>query len=106
RRTIPLYPEKNGYIAAMRAEGIGRAAQMLGAGRAAKTDRIDPAVGLVMHARVGDAVGRDRPLCTLYVNDESRLAPAMERLRAAVQISEAPPAPSPMVYGVIGGGAV
>ena len=38
----------------MNAQEIGIAAMLLGAGRAKKTDTIDPVVGLVMKKRVGD----------------------------------------------------
>ncbi len=100
-RLVPVYPLKRGYVNAMCAEDIGHAAQMLGAGRATKADSIDPAVGLVMNVRIGDAVAPDRPICTLYVNNELQLAAAQERLLSAVKIGSRPPAPSPMVYGVI-----
>lgn len=102
RRRIPVYPETSGYVSAMRAEEIGHAAQLLGAGRATKADRIDPAVGLVMQVRLGDEAAPDKPLCTLYVNDETNLSAAVEKLRSAIHISAQKPAPAPIVYGVIG----
>ena len=47
---------------------------LLGAGRAAVDSTIDPAVGVILHRKVGDAVEQGEPLCTLLVNDESALA--------------------------------
>ena len=37
------------------------------------TAPIDHAVGVILHKKVGDAVRVGEPLCTLLVNDESRL---------------------------------
>src|SRR5205807_9336014 len=45
-----------GYVAALDAEGIGRAAVALGAGRDRAEDAVDPAVGVVVDAKVGDPV--------------------------------------------------
>lgn len=101
KRLVPVYPKQNGYVASVRAEDIGYAAQVLGAGRATKTDTIDPAVGLVMHVRLGDAVELDKPLCTLYVNNDTNLATATDSILAAVTIREQRPSPVPMVYDVI-----
>ncbi len=98
----PVYAEREGYLTAMNAERIGTAAQMLGAGRATKADRIDPAVGLVMKKRLGDSVRKDEPLCMMYLNDPSKADAAIAEFLSAFTISEEKPAYSPMVYDVIG----
>jgi len=101
KKQVPVYPKQSGYLANMHAERIGTAAQMLGAGRATKDDVIDPAVGLVMHKRCGDPVSPEEPICTMYVNDESRLESALEMFHSAFVFSAEPPAVSPMVYDVV-----
>ena len=101
KRRIPIYPRQNGYITAMNAEYIGTAAQMLGAGRAKKEDSIDHAVGLVMHKRLGDAARTDEPLCTMYVNDDARLAEATDCFLSAITVSERHAEAQPMVYDVV-----
>lgn len=85
-RKIPVCLGKAGYISDMRACDIGVAAQLLGAGRATKADKIDPAVGLVMHKRYGDRIAEDEPFATLYVNDERRLNDSIELLKNAVSV--------------------
>ena len=45
----------DGYVAALGAIGVGNAAVHLGAGRRTKEDEIDHAVGVVVHAKRGDA---------------------------------------------------
>ncbi len=101
RRLIEVYPPQNGYLAGLVAEKIGVASQMLGAGRARKEDKIDPAVGLIMHKRVGDSVSVDEPFCTLYVNDETNLEGAISLLHESMNISAQKHAPSPLVYAVV-----
>ncbi len=101
KKRIPVCTDKSGYVGDMDATGIGLAAQLLGAGRAKKEDRIDPAVGLVMHKRRGEAIRAGEPIATLYVNEEARLEEARNALTGAIKIVENPPEPIPMVHGVI-----
>lgn len=101
KKKVPLVLGEAGYICAMDAGHIGIAAQMLGAGRAAKEDIIDPAVGLVMHKRFGAYVEADESLATLYVNDEKRLGEAMAMLKSAVTLGKAPPKSAPIVLDVV-----
>lgn len=101
KRLVPVAAEQDGYIVGMQAELIGRAAQVLGAGRATKEDTIDPAVGLIMHKRVGNIVKKGEAFCTLYVNDEKNLDDAVATMREAVSIGGKPDQVSPMVYAVV-----
>ena len=101
KRQVPVTSDKSGYVVGMQAELIGRAAQVLGAGRETKEDVIDPAVGLIMHKRVGDSVKAGEAICTLYVNDEKNLDDAVSTMKAAVQIGAKPDHVAPMVYAVI-----
>ena len=57
-----------------------RPAPRWGAGRLRKEDVIDPAVGLVMRAELGDALEQGAPLLTLFANDEAQLAAARRML--------------------------
>jgi thymidine phosphorylase len=86
-----------GYLAQMDAERLGRAAMALGAGRARVEDMIDPAVGLIVHKKVGDCVERGQPLATLHYNDEARLAEARHYLEGAFTLAAAAPAPAPLI---------
>ena len=101
KRHVYLRADEDGFVNSMNAEGIGTAAQMLGAGRATKEDTIDPAVGLVMKVRCGDAVKKGDVLADLYVNRENQLEDALNLLDESIVISETYREPDPMVYGVI-----
>ena len=57
-----------GYVQAIQCEHVGTACVILGGGRERKEDSIDPAVGFVLHKKVGDAVSPGEPLCTVHYN--------------------------------------
>jgi pyrimidine-nucleoside phosphorylase/thymidine phosphorylase len=87
-----------GWLSGVDAEAVGLAAVALGAGRARVEDRVDPAVGLVVHRRLGDRVERGEPLCTVHEGDRSEPREAVgARLLAAFRIGDAPVAPPPLV---------
>jgi pyrimidine-nucleoside phosphorylase len=92
---------RGGYIAVMDAAEIGLTSVELGAGRAKKGDAIDYAVGLLVHAKVGDRVRAGEPLFTVHANDEGKLVPAEKRLLGAVEWSDKPVKPLPLFYGVV-----
>ena len=92
---------KKRFIGDMRVSDIGVAAQLLGAGRARKDDVIDPAVGLVMEKRRGDAVTEGESIATLYVNDDRRAKEAYALLSSAVTITGSEPEALPTVYEII-----
>ncbi|HLV80768.1 MAG TPA: thymidine phosphorylase, partial [Chthonomonadaceae bacterium] len=65
QREVPAGCE--GVVAALDAEVIGRLAMEMGAGREKKGERIDPAVGIALHAKTGDNVTRNDSLATLHL---------------------------------------
>lgn len=89
--------QQSGYLARLEAEKLGRAAMMLGAGRERVEDSIDPAVGLVLHKKVGEAVTRGEALATIHYNAPGRLEDALSLLAAAVTVDSAPPMTSPLI---------
>ncbi|HEY1271841.1 MAG TPA: thymidine phosphorylase [Terriglobales bacterium] len=91
-----------GFVAAIQCENIGTASVVLGGGRAKKEDAVDPAVGLVLHKRVGDRVAKGESLCTLHYNDEQRAAGAGRLIEENFRIEDVPPARKrPLVHRVI-----
>ena len=91
----------SGTIARLDALAIGRAANLLGAGRLVKEDTIDPAVGVELLHKVGEKVRADQPLAILHVNDETNLAQARSLVENAYAIgNEAITAPALIVERV------
>lgn len=71
RYKIELPAKTTGYISKMVADDIGVAAMLLGGGRQSKEDKIDYAVGLELHKKVGDKVQRGDNILTIYSNNEN-----------------------------------
>ncbi len=91
--TIEVKSPRDGRVTGIACRSVGHAAMLLGAGRETVTSRIDPAVGLVLHKKVGDPVARGEPIATLHVNDRRGLAEARAMIEGAIRIgAEAPPA--------------
>ena len=88
---------RGGVLASLDAELVGLAAVELGAGRARKEDRVDPAAGLLLRKRVGDEVRAGEVLAELHAADETRLSAGEARLRAAAVLSDEPPLAQPLV---------
>lgn len=107
RSLLPVAPitgdvlaDREGYVAGFDAEGVGRAAMVLGAGRARKEDAIDAGAGLMMMHKVGDRVDEGDVIATLYTSDASRLAEAESRFKAALRLSDAPVTPPPLFHEI------
>ena len=98
---IDVPAPRGGYVAKMDTTEIGYCAQDLGAGRKKKTDVIDPAVGLVMRVRLGDAVATGQPLATLYLNKRELANEAIARMQRAITVSPERPALPPLIYAAV-----
>ena len=85
----------------MDCEGYGTAALLLGAGRNRKEDVIDPAAGIMLHAKTGDAVAAGQPIATLYASREELLDGAEEKLMASTVIGADKPVARPLIVGVV-----
>ena len=94
---------KPGYITAMRSRDFGVALAILEGGRAKKEDRIDPAVGLEFHRRIGDRVKAGEKLVTIHYNSEARLAEAQKLIEDSFVFGEHEPPMPPIVRQIIGG---
>ncbi len=92
--------EKAGYLGSMDATAIGWAVQRLGAGRARAGENVDPHAGLHMHAKLGERVEWDAPLCTLYAANEALFPPAIALLTDALAITDAQQ-PVPPLFGEV-----
>ncbi|MCO6554327.1 MAG: pyrimidine-nucleoside phosphorylase [Gilliamella sp.] len=98
---IALPALKSGYISKIIADQIGIAAMQLGAGRATKEDIIDPAVGIVLHKKVGDKVTEGEALLTIHANTD-KLDTIKQKLYDNITISDNATEPQ-LIYKVITG---
>jgi pyrimidine-nucleoside phosphorylase/thymidine phosphorylase len=103
RRQIVLKAPRAGFVEALAARSVGQATMLLGAGRARMDSPIDHAVGVIVHKKAGDAVGLGEPLCTLLVNDESRLPEVSAMIQDAYTYAEEAVLTAPLIVERIGG---
>ena len=101
--TLPVLPERSGFIVAEDTRAIGLAIVGMGGGRIRADQQIDHAVGLTRFAPIGAAVGPDRPICLVHARSEAQAEAAAREVRAAVMIGDEPPAPTPVVLERITG---
>jgi pyrimidine-nucleoside phosphorylase len=90
-----------GFLTTLDAELVGRASVALGAGRDRVEDTVDPAVGLVIHAKPGDRLRAGDAVLELRYRDPSRLELAGALARRAVEIGDEPPMAQPLVVGEV-----
>lgn len=98
----PIVSASDGFLAAVDAEAIGRASADLGAGRKRKGDPIDPAVGIVFRPKIGDRVEAGQDLGWVHARDEDAAAVCVTLVLGALEWSEAPVEPVPLVHGWYG----
>lgn len=78
---------RGGVIIDWDAHNVGVACSLLGAGRVEYTDTIDPAVGVLLKAKVGDRVGQGEPVAVIHTNSKD-IAEAKEILEKSFIIGE------------------
>jgi pyrimidine-nucleoside phosphorylase len=100
--TMIVSSPKKGYLTSLQCEQVGTACVILGGGRERKEDAVDPAVGIVLHKKVGDPVSASEPLATIYYNAEARAARARQLLEESYQIADSPAGEKrPLIHRVI-----
>ena len=87
-----------GFVAGFDAEGVGRSAMLLGAGRASVDAKIDLGAGLLLGVRVGDPVAPGTILCTMYAASEKLLDAGEERFRHSVRFTQDPVSAPPLFH--------
>jgi thymidine phosphorylase len=95
---------QSGYIAGIHAEKVGIVSVRLGAGRARKGDPIDPAVGLVIQAKVGDHMEKGQPLIEVHARTATSGKAVRSALLAAYTWSDKPVATPSLLLGSDSGG--
>ena len=90
-----------GYVRSLGAVQVGNAALRLGAGRRAKDDRIDHAVGIVSRKKRGDAVAVGDALAEIHAHDEQSAEVAADEVLAAYEIADDEPQERSVILDVI-----
>ena len=94
---VPVLADAAGYVTDLDPLVLGLCAMDLGAGRRQPGDRIDPAVGIVLHKHRGDAVRAGEALADIHAASASVGATGAEAVRRAFRIGSAAPRPRDLV---------
>lgn len=92
--------QKSGYIRGIKASELGKLAMELGAGRKTVEESINFAVGLNLHAKIGDNVNEGDALVTVLHDDELSEA-WIKRLFDAYEFSDEKVEATPIIYKVL-----
>jgi pyrimidine-nucleoside phosphorylase len=92
---------RDGYLTALRAEAVGRASNVLGAGRSKVGEAVDPGVGIVSLVTPGDAVKHGQPLLEVHHRSGRGLEAALALCAASIGIGDEPPPRRPTLLGEV-----
>jgi pyrimidine-nucleoside phosphorylase len=74
---------RSGFITKVDATEIGHAIAAIGGGRVRIEDKIDPTVGFIAEAKIGDRINTGETLGIVYCRDEEKAREAIQRIQAA-----------------------
>jgi pyrimidine-nucleoside phosphorylase len=101
---VDVTSNAGGVLVATDCQQFGVALAMLGGGRETKEDRIDHAVGMEFHKRIGDRIEIGEPLATIHYNSHAKLAEAERMVAESFVIDQDSrgQAPRPLIRRIIG----
>nr|WP_272507425.1 pyrimidine-nucleoside phosphorylase [Clostridium aestuarii] len=97
----PVLALKDGYIKEIKADDIGIAALVLGAGRETKESEIDLSVGIVLHKKIGDFVKKDEAIATIYANNAKKQKEAEKIILKAYNIVQEEVKAKSLIKGIV-----
>ncbi len=92
---VDVESTRTGFVTEIDSAEIGFAVGAIGGGRSRVEDLIDPAVGFLAEAKIGDHLAEGERLGVLYCRNQEQAAMARERIRASYKISEGAPEAGP-----------
>lgn len=102
RIIIPVTADRQGFVASILTEDIGKAAVAAGAGRRTKDDSIDYTAGIVIRKKAGDPVRPGETLCFIHADHAEKAEAALSLVKPAYMITDkAPDSRPPAVYSII-----
>jgi len=90
---------RDGYVTTLKAEAIGRASNVLGAGRNKVGESVDHGVGVLACVQRGDRVAVGQSLLELHHRGGRGVEAAMALCSEAITIGDAPPPSRPTILG-------
>ena len=88
KSVIEIFSKKEGYIKKIKTEEIGKAAMIIGAGRAKKEDEIDHAVGINIFKKVGEKIAKNEKIAEIYYNNGENVEESKNMILEAFVLTE------------------
>ena len=85
---VNILAPKSGYIESVKTDEIGRASNILGAGRETKEDDIDRTAGVQVFKKTSQFVNEGEVLCMIHTNDEEKIKVATDIILNAYSFSD------------------
>ena len=93
-----------GTVSRIHAEAVGLVSMELGGGRATKEDVIDPAVGIILHKKLGDHAAEGESLATIHANDPEKAKEAVALLKDCFEFTSGPVVRPPFIHQILSSG--
>lgn len=97
KEIVEVRATRSGYVAEIDALAIGLTGVAMGAGRTRADQKVDPAVGIEIDAKPGDAVRPNQVVARIFVRTRSAADPLLERVASAFTYADAAPPVQPLV---------
>jgi len=85
---IEIFSENAGYIKRIKTEKIGKAAMIIGAGRAKKGDEIDHSAGINIFKKVGEKISKNEKIAEIYYNDDKNINESKDMVLNAFELTK------------------
>ena len=90
---------RDGFVTCLKAEAVGRASNVLGAGRSTVGESVDHGVGVIACVGLGERVSAGQGLLELHHRGGRGVEAALALCREAIAVGDAPPPPRPTILG-------
>jgi len=97
KEVVEVRAPRSGFVTEIDALAIGLTGVAMGAGRTRADQAVDPAVGIEIEAKPGDAVQVGQVIARLFVRKKGDADPLLERVAGAYRYGDAAPPPLPLV---------
>lgn len=96
-QTFRVESPRSGFISSLNTTEVGHAIAAIGGGRVRIEDAIDPTVGFMAEAKIGDEVEAGDSLGVIFCRDEAKAREATARIKAAYIVTADRPAEIPQL---------
>jgi thymidine phosphorylase len=94
-KSFAVESPRSGFLNSIDTTEVGHALAAIGGGRVRIEDSIDPTVGLITAAKLGDKIAKGQLLGTVSCRNEKQAYAAVRRIQAAYSVADKAPSETP-----------